>query len=460
MTASRGARTALALALVAILVCGLVLVLRSTTNISRTQITAYFDDSNGIYPGDDVRILGVPVGKIETIEPQPLRAKITFWVDDDYKIPADAKAVILSPTLVSARFIQLTPAYSSGPAMQDDAIIPQDRTAVPVEFDDLRDQLAKLNKTLQPTEPGGVSTAGQFVNTLADNLRGQGGSIRDTLVKLSQTLSILGDHSGDLFGTIKNLALLVSALQDSTGLLRELNQNLAGVTSLLADDPTEVGRAIADLNTAVTDARQFVADNREPLGVTFDKLSEITQALGQSIPDIKQALHVFPTQLSNYVNIYEPAHGAVTGGLAVNQFSNPVSFICGAIQAASRLSAEQSAKLCVQYLAPIMKNRQYNFPPIGFNGAPLPIPPFFFPTAPVGAQARPNEVTFSEDWLRPNYVPPAEPAPGSNGATPAVPAPGPNPAPLAAEAPVPPPAVRTDPAAGLPGMMIPQGGGS
>src|SRR5215212_10552876 len=463
MTASRGARIALALALVAILVCGLVLVLRSTTNISRTQITAYFDDSNGIYPGDDVRILGVPVGKIETIEPQPLRAKITFWVDDNYKIPADAKAVILSPTLVSARFIQLTPAYSSGPAMQDDAIIPQARTAVPVEFDDLRDQLAKLNKTLQPTQPGGVSTAGQFVNTLADNLRGQGGSIRDTLVKLSQTLSILGDHSGDLFGTIKNLALLVSALQDSTGLLRELNQNLAGVTSLLADDPTEVGRAIADLNTAVTDARQFVADNREPLGVTFDKLSEITQALGQSIPDIKQALHVFPTQLSNYVNIYEPAHGAVTGGLAVNQFSNPVSFICGAIQAASRLGAEQSAKLCVQYLAPIFKNRQFNFPPLGQN---------LF----VGAQARPNEITYSEDWLRPDYVPPpagsegtphgalppagsvftnfGEPAANPAGNPPFVPSVPPPPAgPVDQSAPV----VETKPADGLTGMMVPVG---
>ena len=63
------------------------------------------------------------------------------------------------------------------------------------------------------------------------------------------------------------------------------------------------------------------------------------------------------------------------------------------MQAASRLGAEQSAKLCVQYLAPIIKNRQYNFLPLGEN---------LF----VGADARPNEVTYSEDWLRPDYVPP------------------------------------------------------
>ena len=57
----------------------------------------------------------MPVGKIDKIEPQPQRAKITFWVDGKYQVPADVKAVILSPTLVTARAIQLTPAYTGGP---------------------------------------------------------------------------------------------------------------------------------------------------------------------------------------------------------------------------------------------------------------------------------------------------------------------------------------------------------
>ena len=83
--------------------------------INRTNVVAYFDNSNGIFVGDDVRILGVPVGKIDKIEPQPERVKITFWFDDKYKVPADVNAVILSPTLVTARAIQLTPAYTGGP---------------------------------------------------------------------------------------------------------------------------------------------------------------------------------------------------------------------------------------------------------------------------------------------------------------------------------------------------------
>ena len=126
---------------------------------------------------------------------------------------------------------------------------------------------------LQPTKPGGVSTLGEFINTAADNLRGQGGTIRDTMIKLSRAFSALGDHSKDIFGTFKNLSTLVSALHDSTDLIEQLNRNLAAVTSLLADDPNEVGQAVEDLNAVVGDLQSFVADNREALGTTSDKLA-------------------------------------------------------------------------------------------------------------------------------------------------------------------------------------------
>jgi len=441
-------RTTLAVALVVVMVLGVIVGVRATGQAARTMVVGYFDNSTGVFAGDDVRILGVPVGKVEKIEPQPQRVKISFWLDPKYKVPANVNAVILSPQLVTGRAIQLTPAYTSGPTLQDGAEIPQNRTAVPVEWDDVRDQLQRLNELLQPTKPGGVSTLGEFINTAANNLRGQGATIRDTVIKLSQTLSALGDHSKDLFGTFKNLSTLVSALHDSTDLLEQLNRNLASVTSLVADDPNKVGQMVKDLNAVVGDLQSFAADNREALGTTSDKLASVTTALVESLDDIKQDLHIAPTALQNFSNIYEPANGSLTGALAVNNFANPIGFLCGAVQAASRLGAEQAAKLCVQYLAPIVKNRQYNWPPLGFD---------LF----VGAQARPNEVTYSEDWMRPDFVPPgpSPSAPASPVQAPPLAAEAPAPlAPLAAEAP-PPATVSTDPAAGLPGMMVPPGGG-
>lgn len=445
---SRNTRIALAAVLVAALVGGAYLVINSTREIARTHVVAFFQNSNGLFVGDDVRIRGVNVGKIDAIEPQPTRVKITFWVDDSYQVPADAKAVILSPTLVTARAIQLTPPYRSGPTLADNTVIPEDRTAVPVEWDDFRGQLERLTKSLQPTEPGGVSTMGAFINTTADNLRGQGPAIRDTIIKLSQALSALGDHSEDTFASVKNLATLVSALQDSTTLMRQLNENLASVTGLMANDPDEVANAVQELNSVLGDVKSFVAENRDSIGTTSDKLASVSQALTDSLDDIKQLLHVAPTGISNLVNTYQPAQGTLSGVLAANNFSDPITFLCGAIQAASRLNAEQSSKLCVQYLAPIVKNRQYNFLPLGLN----PI---------VGPAVRPNEITYSEDWMRPDYVPPQAIPPVGPATAPAAP-PVDSASPLAAEAPLPeaPPTHHTDPAAGLPGMMLPSGGGA
>ena len=444
----------MAIALIAVLLGGIVAVVRSAAGVGRTTVIGYFANSTGLYNGDDVVVLGVPVGKIEKIEPQPDHMRITFWFNDKYKVPADVKAAILSPSLVTPRSIQLTPAYTGGPVLADHAVIPQQRTAVPVEYDDFRQQLEKLTQVLQPTAPGGTRPLGEFINTAADNLRGQGPDIRNTVIELSQAISVLGDHSNDVFSTVKNLSVLVSALHDSSDLLQHLNQNLAAVTGLLANDPNEVANAVRNLNDVVGDVRSFVAENREALGATTDKLASVTQAVNDSLGDVKQLLHTAPTAFQNFLNIYQPAQGTLTGALAFNNFANTIQFLCGAVEAASRLGAKESAKLCVQYLAPIIKNRQVNFPPLGEN---------LF----VGAAARPNEITYSEDWLRPDYVPPHPDSPPTQGDS-APPAAGPAPAdtpppaadapPPAADAPPPAQAAPTNPADGLRGMMVPSGG--
>lgn len=322
-------RMAVAAVLVVALIAGLVTATRPAPIANRTNVTAYFDNSNGLFVGDDVRILGVPVGSVTTIEPQPSRVKVTFWLDGRYKVPAEAKAVILSPSLVTARAIQLTPAYTSGLALSDGAVIPRERTAVPVEWDDVRVQLQRLTETLQPAPSDGVSPLGALINTAADNLRGQGANIRATVIGLSQAISALGDHSTNLFGTVRNLSILVTALQDSSELMRQLNQNLASITGLFANDPDEIENAVRNLDDVLGGVRDFVSQNRESVGTTSDKLASVSRALTDSLDDIEQLLHVTPTALQNFVSIYQPAQGTLSGALSINNLSDPISFICG-----------------------------------------------------------------------------------------------------------------------------------
>ena len=409
-------------------------------DVEKTTYSAYFAEANGLFIGDEIRILGVAVGVVDKIEPQPTSTKVTFSVDKQYPVPADARAAILSPSLVTSRAIQLVPVYSGGPKLSPGGSIPLNRTAVPVEWDDFRKQLEKLTDALQPTAPGGVNSVGEFINSAADNLRGEGDTARDTIIRLSRAISALGDHADDIFSTVHNLQLLVSALYSSSDLLASFNQNLASVTTVLSNTPNEVANAVKGLDQALADLREFLADNRESIGATFDRLSSITTALNDSRGDIKQVLHIAPTVIQNFLNIYQPAQSAMTGIIALNNFADIPQFICSSIEAASRVRLERVSKLCLQYINPIIKNRLYNYIPAGLN-------PF------VGTQARPSEITYSEDWLRPGYTPPPNATPPPDGTQP----PPADRSPPPAESPPPAPGTTVDSTQVLQNLMLPTG---
>src|ERR1700734_4430561 len=106
--------------------------------LTNNTVVAYFPAANALYAGDKVQIMGLRVGAIDKIEPIGDKMKVTFHYNSKYKVPADASAVILNPTLVASRSIQLEPAYKGGPVLADSAVIPIERTQVPVEWDELR----------------------------------------------------------------------------------------------------------------------------------------------------------------------------------------------------------------------------------------------------------------------------------------------------------------------------------
>ncbi len=208
----RGLRLTLAVLLVFFLAVGAYLVWPGR---SGNKIVGYFSSAVGLYPGDQVRIVGVPVGTIESIEPRADDVKITMSVDSGVKIPADARAIVMSPNLVAARFIQLAPAYTSGPALPNGATIALARTAVPVEWDEVKQSLTDLATQLSPAAGQLQGPLGKAINQAADTFNGNGDSFRNSLRELSGAAGRLGDSRTDIFGTVKNLQVLVDALSAS-----------------------------------------------------------------------------------------------------------------------------------------------------------------------------------------------------------------------------------------------------
>jgi len=334
-------------------------------------VVALFSSAVGLYPGDDVRVVGVPVGKIESVEPRAEDVKVTMSVRDEVQVPADARAIIISPNLVAARFVQLTPAYdaaSRGATLADGGTIGLDRTGVPVEWDEVKKELSDLSAQLGPKDGGLQGPLSKFVDQAATTFDGNGDSFRAALRELSQTAGRLGDSSGDLFGTVKNLQILVNALSASNEQIVQFSNHVASVSQVLADSTTGLDATLSTLDKALVDVRNLLKDNNKALISSVDQLAQFTKILSDQHDDIEQVLHVTPNGLANFYNIYNPSVGTVAGVLSLPNFANPVQFICGGnFETGANPDNYKRAEICRERMAPVLRRLTMNFPPVLFH---------------------------------------------------------------------------------------------
>jgi phospholipid/cholesterol/gamma-HCH transport system substrate-binding protein len=358
--------------------------------LTNTTVVAYFPETLALYPGDRVQIMGVRVGAIDKIEPVGDKMRVTLHYSNKYKVPANATASILNPSLVASRTIQLSPPYTGGPVMHNDAVIPIERTQVPVEWDQLRESLNGILRQLGPTKQQPRGPFGELLESASDSLADKGSQINQTLSGLSDALTALNEGRSDFFAVTRSLALFVTALYQNDRQFAALNRDLADVTSWFSKSDHQLADTITHVDDVLGMARKFVSDNGSVLTHDVGNLSETTTALLQPEPrdGLETALHVLPTYASNFNNIYHPVHGALVAMGVFPNFANPMQWICSAIQAGSRLGYQESAELCAQYLAPILDAIKFNYLPFGMN---------LFSTA----SALPKEVAYSEDRLRP-----------------------------------------------------------
>ncbi|MCG5431343.1 MCE family protein [Mycobacterium sp. MYCO198283] len=361
----RGVRITLVAALVIMLAAGIYTV---WPHRAGTKLVAYFTSTVGLYPGDEVRIVGVPVGSIDAIDPRADDVRVTMSLHSGIKVPQDAQAVIIAPNLVAARFIQLTPAYSSGATLADGAEIGLDRTAVPVEWDEVKEQLTDLSRQLGPHEGSLQGPLTAAVNQAADTFDGNGDSFRSAMRELSQVAGRLGDSRTDLFGTVKNLQVLINALSKSNEQIVQFSNHVASVSQVLAESTTDLDNTLATLNTALNDVRGFLGESNQALIGQVNKLADFTSLLSNQSDDIEQILHVTPNGLANFYNIYNPAQGTVGGVLSLPNFANPVQFICaGTFDTGANPDNFKRAEICRQRMGPVLRRITMNYPPVLFH---------------------------------------------------------------------------------------------
>jgi len=326
-----------------------------------TTVVAHFPEAKGIYVGDDVTLLGVRVGSIRDIEITPDHVEVEMRIDEGVTLPADVKAAIAAPALVTVRSIALAPAFSGGPTMKSGGVIPLSRTSVPVEWDEVKRQITRLSKALGPRGANRDGPLARMVSSGARFLAGSGASMNQTISDIAVAMETLADNKGDLFATVRNLQVFVTALRSSDAQIRSFNRRLDVVAAALDTDRGLVAGALDGLSSSFIEVQRFLRRHRNLTVSTLEELRSTTREFAEHRQGMADILHLAPTALSNFYNIIDPRVGANTGVLAAQNLYYPAQIICSAI-----LNLNGRAEDCAAALAPLVDFLKIDAPPTGF----------------------------------------------------------------------------------------------
>jgi phospholipid/cholesterol/gamma-HCH transport system substrate-binding protein len=311
---------------------------------------AYFPEAVHVYVGSDVDVLGVRIGAVKSVTPVGDRVKVVLAYDASRKIPADASAVVLDPTLVADRVVQLAPVYSSGDVLQDGATIDMRQNGVPVELDELNRNLYTLTQALGPTGANKHGALSRAIAVGEANLRGQGAKTNAMLHRLSSLVQTLNDNRGSLVSTIDNLEGFTQTLANHDAETRGFATELNRVSGQLDSERAAFAAALHNLQLSLAEVATFVRDNRKLLSSDVHGLATVSTILARERTLLGHMVDIGAVGISNYPHMYTPSQRTYNARFNFNTIGdNPAVFVCQLLTSVGE--SPDQAKKCLQILS-------------------------------------------------------------------------------------------------------------
>jgi virulence factor Mce-like protein len=340
------------------------------------HFSADFDRAIGVYVHSDVRILGVKVGEVTKITPEGTKVRLDMTYDASYKVPADAKAVLVAPSIVSDRYVQLTPVWTQGPLLADGVHLGVDRTGAPIELDQIYENLDTLNQALGPKGANKDGALSNIIEDSADQLNGQGAQLNQTLKNFGRLSKTLSDNKDNLFGSVREVNQFVDLLQRNDQSVRAFFDSTAQVSQVLEGEREDLKGTLEALSKALIDVRTLVKENRSELRGNVDNLQRLARVLANHEDDLQKIAIGAPTALSNVAVTYNgnPGVGTLDNhsnllNLVTGLLGDPVSVFCSLLAE----PVPQSGELC-DGLADIVDGLLPTMPPSPAASAPVERP--------------------------------------------------------------------------------------
>jgi len=235
---------------------------------------AEFDNVSALKAGDEVRIAGVRVGRVEEVAVHEGRPVVEFAVDDHVKLPKAVQARVRYKNLLGDRFLELTDGKGPQERLAPGGVIPVAQTHPALDLDSLLNGFQPLFRGLQPEEINKLSTA------LVEVFQGQGGTIEQLLTHVGSVTDTLADQDRTIGSLITNLNTVLDTV------------NTHG----------------KDFSSAITKLQKLIsglAKDRAVIGTSFDKVGRITDAFAKTLRSVRPSLQTAVEQSDRTLQVVD-----------------------------------------------------------------------------------------------------------------------------------------------------------
>lgn len=312
------------------------------------MISAQFQDSVGLFVGNDVSVLGIKVGTVTAIHPAGTHVVVDLAVDPATKIPAGVSAVTMSPSVVTDRRVELTPVYRGGPTLRPGDIIPLDRTRTPVEADRIFEAADRLAKQLNDPRIG-QPTIAEALDATAGTFAGNGDKLHKATQGLAAAVGVGADQKDAIVSLIKDADHLTQVAANNDGLIRSFGSNVADATQLLNEQGPHLTDLLNNIDEVLDRTNRIIEDNRKPFESSLDNLKGTVRTAKGRTREFKETLDVLPTTLQNVANIVDPGRGKARVHAGLDQILLDTQIMQGICQ-------RYAPQLCSSTQSPMTSN--------------------------------------------------------------------------------------------------------
>ncbi|GAA1939442.1 MCE family protein [Nocardioides marmoribigeumensis] len=280
---------------------------------------ASFSEAGGLKPNDEVRIAGVRVGKVRSVELKGSRVRVKFQVDNSAQFGKETGAEIKVKTILGSMFLALKPA---GPGqLAEGTDIPVSRTSSPYDVVEVFEGLAERSERIDTKQlatafdtlaavtrntPEEFKSALKGVSALSQTVASRDDQLNELLRNLDDVSQVLGDRKDDIVALMKDGDVLFRALVAR----RQAVSNLLKATANLSQE----------LTTLVRQSRADLKPALDQLQGVVDLLNANQENLDSSLRLLAPFYRVFANTLGNgpwfdtIIKNLPPAPGTGAGG--------------------------------------------------------------------------------------------------------------------------------------------------